>query len=246
MTNPSALITGASRGIGYGIAHRLAERGYSLTIAARDTERLAAAATAMRAAGAPEVHEVAGDLADEGYLATLVNAHADNFGRMDVLVLNAGAGSAGELAEFHPKRFDKQVALNLRAPFVLLQEAIPLLRKAAAEDPVRGAKVLALASITGVYAEPELSAYGATKAALMSLIRSVNREEASKGIRATALAPAYVDTDMAEFKHEVIPPTEMISVADLVELADACLRLTARSTVQEIVVARSSSDGYRA
>ena len=148
---------------------------------------------------------MAGDVASETYLGQLVDAHAAAFGKVDVLVLNAGVGSAGALADFHPRRFDKQITLNLRAPFVLLQQALPLLRQAAAEAPGRGAKVVALASITGRYAEPELAVYGATKAALMSLVRSVNREESERGVCATAIAPAYVDTDMAAFIHERDP-----------------------------------------
>ncbi len=246
MSRPSALVTGASRGIGLGIALRLAVRGYGLTIAARDQERLESVGEDLRAAGAPDVHALAGDIADESYLVDLVAAHAGRFDTVDALILNAGVGSAGALADFHPRRFDKQVTLNLRAPFVLLQQAMPLLRKAAAAHPARGAKVVALSSITGVYAEPDLAAYGATKAALMSLIRSVNREEAGNGVCATAISPAYVDTDMAVYVHERIRAEEMLEVADVVEMVDACLRLSARAAVPEIVMARSSSDGLRA
>ncbi|WP_032368313.1 SDR family NAD(P)-dependent oxidoreductase [Rhodococcoides fascians] len=243
MSKLSAVVTGASRGIGLGIATRLAERGYDLTIAARDETRLAAVAKDLRASGGGVVQIAPGDIADEAYLEALIGLHANRFDSLNALILNAGVGSAGMLADFHPKRFDKQMTLNLRAPFVLLQQALPLLRAAAADDQ-RGSKVIALASITGRYAESELAVYGAAKAGLMSLCRSVNREEAANGVTATAFAPAYVDTDMAEFKHDVIAPKDMISVADLVELADVCLRLSRRSIVSEIVVARSNSHGY--
>jgi len=246
MTSQSALVTGASRGIGLGVATRLAHRGYALTVAARDPDRLDSVAGQLRAAGAPDVQALAGDIADEGYLIDLVQAHAVRFDKVDALVLNAGVGSAGALAGFHPRRFDKQVTLNLRAPYVLLQQALPHLRKAAAASPAGGAKVVALSSITGVYAEPDLAAYGATKAALMSLVRSVNREEAGNGVCATAICPAYVDTDMASYVHERIPAEDMIAVADVVELVDACLRLSARVAVPEIVMARSRSDGHGA
>lgn len=246
MSTPSALVTGGSRGIGLGIATSLARRGYGLTVAARDPERLASVAEQLRAAGAPEVIDLAGDIADESYLDALVEAHGARFETVDALVLNAGVGSAGALADFHPRRFDKQVTLNLRAPFVLLQRAMPLLRKAAAANPARGAKVVALSSITGVYAEPDLAVYGATKAALMSLIRSVNREEAGNGVCGTAICPAYVDTDMAAYVHDRIPAEEMLEVADVVEMVDACLRLSARAAVPEIVMARSSSEGHGA
>jgi len=242
----SALVTGASRGIGLGIATRLASRGYALTVAARDPQRLDSVAEQLRIAGSPDVQALAGDIADEGYLCDLVRTHAARYATVDALVLNAGVGSGGALADFHPRRFDKQLTLNLRAPYVLLQQGLPLLRKAAVATPSGGAKVIALSSITGVYAEPELAVYGATKAALMSLVRSVNREEASNGVTATAICPAYVDTDMAAYVHERIPAEDMIAVADVVEVVDACLRLSARATVSEIVMARSRSDGHGA
>jgi 3-oxoacyl-[acyl-carrier protein] reductase len=246
MNTPSALVTGASRGIGHGIATRLARQGHALTIAARDPERLESVAEQLRSDGAPDVQAFAGDIGNEAYLDDLVAAHAERFETLDVLILNAGVGSAGPLGDFHPRRFDKQVTVNLRAPFVLLQRALPLLRKAAAANPTRGAKVIALSSITGVYAEPDLAVYGATKAALMSLIRSVNREEGSVGVCATAISPAYVDTDMAAYVHERIPAETMLEVGDVVEMVDACLRLSARATVPEIVMARSISDGHGA
>ena len=242
MSSRSALITGASRGIGLGIATRLAEQGYGLTLGAREPERLESVARRLRNAGAPEVQAVAGDIANEAYLGDLVAAHAARFDLLDALILNAGVGSAGPLAEFHPRRFDKQVIVNLRAPFVLLQQAMPLLRRTAAERPARGAKVVALCSITGVYAEPDLAVYGATKAALTSLVRSVNREESGNGV----CAPAYVDTDMAAYVHERIPAETMLEVGDVVAIVDACLHLSARAAVAQIVMARSSSNGHQA
>jgi 3-oxoacyl-[acyl-carrier protein] reductase len=242
----SALVTGASRGIGLGIATRLAERGHRLTVAARDADRLAAVAARLHELGSPEVQALAGDVADERHLGELMAAHGERFGSLDALVLNAGVGSAGPIEEFHPRRFDKLVTLNLRAPFVLLQHALPLLRTAAAHRPDRGAKVVAVCSITGVYAEPELAVYGATKAALSSLVRSVNREESAAGVCATAICPAYVDTDMASYVHDRIPPETMLEVADVVAMVDACLSLSSRATVPEVVLARASTDGHRA
>ncbi|MHA4853773.1 SDR family NAD(P)-dependent oxidoreductase [Rhodococcus sp. MSC1_016] len=242
----SALITGASRGIGRGIATRLAEAGYGLTLSARDAERLEVVAAELRAAGAKEVVVVAGDLADEASAGRVVTAHADTFGSLNALVLNAGVGTAGPIGEFPMRRFAKSVDVNLRAPFSLLQQALPMLRTAATENPAKGAKVIALASITGVYAEAGLAVYGATKAALMSLVETLNVEESGNGVSATALAPAFVDTDMSAWTHDKIPPESMIEVNDIVELVDALLRLSSRAVVPKIVVGRAGTDGYRA
>jgi 3-oxoacyl-[acyl-carrier protein] reductase len=237
----SVLITGASRGIGLGMAERLAGRGWGLTIAGRDGARLSHVVELLRARGAADVIGMPGDILNDDYLTSLVTAHREHFTTMDAVIINAGSGSSGKLANFHLKRFDKQIATNLRSAFVLVQLCLPALRAAANSGGLYGAKVIAMASLTGLQAEPELAAYGAAKAGLIALCRSLNAEENCNGITATAIAPGYVDTDMAEYKREVLPPQDMIAVSDVVELVDACLRLTRRSVVAEIAIARSGT-----
>ncbi|MFF2084547.1 SDR family NAD(P)-dependent oxidoreductase [Nocardia sp. NPDC058176] len=242
----TALISGASRGIGLGIANQLAQQGYSLTITARDAVRLDAVAVDLRAAGAPEVVTVAADMADEDGVGRVLGAHADRFASMSALVLNAGVGTAGTFAESSMRRFDKTFAVNVRAPVQLIQGALPLLRAGAAAEPERGAKVIALASIAGVYAEAGLSVYGAAKAALISLLATLNAEESTHGVTATSIAPGYVDTEMSAWIHDRIPPDRMIAVNDVVEMVDSLLRLSARAVVPNIVMSRAGSDAYRA
>lgn len=245
MTN-SALVTGASRGIGLGIARRLADQGYALTVTARDQARLDAVAEDLRAAGAPDVVAVAADMADPAATHALAAAHEQRFGSLRALILNAGVGTAGPIGEFPMRRFDKTVAVNLAAPFALLQHALPLLRKGAAENPGRGAKVVAVSSITGVYAEANLAVYGATKAALLSLVETLNAEESANGVAASAIAPAYVDTDMSEWTKDRIPADTMLTVNDVVELVDAVLRLSNRAVLSKMVLSRAGASGYGA
>jgi 3-oxoacyl-[acyl-carrier protein] reductase len=242
----SALVTGASRGIGLGVAMRLAEQGYGLTISARGEERLEKAAAQLREAGAAEVRAIAADLADPEAAAQVVAAHEKSFGTMRALILNAGVGTAGAIAEFPAHRFDKTLAVNLAAPFALLQSSLPLLRAAAAADPGRGAKVVALSSITGVYAEAGLAAYGATKAALISLVETLNLEESGNGVSASAIAPAYVDTDMSDWIKEKIPAETMLEVNDVVELVDALLKLSSRAVLPRLVLSRAGASMYEA
>lgn len=242
----SALVTGASRGIGLGIATRLAEHGYMLTITARDAERLEAVAKQLRDAGSPEVRTVAADLADPATPEMLAGAHRDAFGSMKALILNAGVGTAGTIAEFPARRFDKTVAVNLNAPFALIQASLPLLRAHAESDRRRGAKIVALSSITGVYAEAGLAAYGATKAALISLIETLNAEESGNGISASALAPGYVDTDMSDWIKDRIPAETMIEVDDVVEIVDALLKVSSRVVVPKLVLGRAGASPYGA
>jgi NAD(P)-dependent dehydrogenase (short-subunit alcohol dehydrogenase family) len=242
----SALITGASRGIGRGIALALAARGWQLTLVARDPARLAGAAAEASAAGAARVEQVAIDLAAPDAAATAVVAHAAAYDGLDALVLAAGVGSAAPVGGYPMSRYDKQFALNTRAPFVLISQALPMLREAAARNPGRGARIIALASIGGVHAEPSLAVYGATKAALLALCRGVNAEESAGGVTATALAPGYVDTDMSAWVHDAVPPATMIPVADIVTTVTGLLDLSPRSVINEIVISRAGTAGHPA
>jgi short-subunit dehydrogenase len=238
----SAIVTGASRGIGLGIAQALARRRYGLTVTARDADRLAVVADELRGLGASNVVVVAGDAADEDLPATLVAAHQDAYGSMTALVLNAGVGTAGPVESFPMHRFDKTFHVNVRAPFALLQASLPLLR-ATAVGSARGAKVIALSSIAGVHAEAGLAAYSASKAAVASLVQAVNGEESGNGVTATAIAPGFVETDMSAWVTDRIPADEMIPVDDIVTIVEGLLDLSSRSVVPIVVVGRAGNPG---
>lgn len=242
----TAVVTGASRGIGRGIALRLAAEGWALLVTARDPDRLEAARDELLAAGAADVRTVAADLADDAGVQGIVDAVADWTDRVDALVLSAGVGTAGPVATLPMARYDKTFAVDVRAPFLLLQGLLPRLRAAAEANAQGGARVIALASIAGVHAEPGLAAYGAAKAALISLIETFNAEESGGGVSATAISPGYVDTDMSAWTRGTVPQEQMIPVDDIVELATGLLRLSARSVVPNVVVGRAGGDGRRA
>lgn len=240
----SALVTGASRGIGHGIAVSLAERGFGITITSRTADDLHRVRGELLEAGAPQVIVRAADMADRKALPALVEAHGAEFGSMTALVVNAGVGTAGSVASFDMTRFDKTIEVNLTSAMVLIQNAIPLLRRAAEDDPVNGAKIIGLSSITGAYAERGLAVYGASKAALLSLLETVNLEESRNGITATALAPAYVDTDMAAWVADRVPTESMIPVSDVVRLVSTLLELSANTVISRVVLARKATSGY--
>ncbi|MFF7945187.1 SDR family NAD(P)-dependent oxidoreductase [Nocardia gamkensis] len=242
----TALISGATRGIGLGIANRLAQQGYSLTITARDAARLEEVATGLRTAGATDIVTVAADMSDSDSVEQTLTQHQDRFGTLSALILNAGVGTSGALADASMRRFDKTLTVNLRAPVQLIQGALPMLRAGAAAEPDCGAKVIGLASITGVYAEAGLSVYGATKAALISLIATLNAEESGNGVTGTTIAPGYVDTEMTAWIHDRIPPDRMLAVSDVVEVVHSILRLSSRAVIPNIVMSRAGTAGYHA
>ncbi|MGB3371716.1 MAG: SDR family oxidoreductase, partial [Rhodococcus sp. (in: high G+C Gram-positive bacteria)] len=144
-------------------------------------------------------------------------------------------------ADYPMRRFDKTLDVNFRAPFQVLQNSIPLLRRGVEENPDGGAKVIALASMAGVYSEAGLAVYGATKAAMLSLVETLNAEESGNGISGTSIAPGYVDTDMSDWTKDKIPADTMIRVGDIVELAASVLRLSSRAVVPRLVVTRAGA-----
>jgi NAD(P)-dependent dehydrogenase (short-subunit alcohol dehydrogenase family) len=224
----------------------LARQGFGLTVTARDPARLDELAAELQELGAADIVVHAGDAADADLPAQLAAAHREAFGSMSALVLNAGVGTAGDIGSYPMSRFDKTMAVNVRAPFGLLQECLPLLRSGAEADPSRGARVIALASIAGVYAEAGLAAYGASKAAVVSLVEALNAEESGNGVTATAIAPGFVDTDMAAWVTDRIPAEAMIPVADIVTIVNGLLDLSARSVVPLMIVNRAGASGRSA
>jgi 3-oxoacyl-[acyl-carrier protein] reductase len=223
----TALVTGGSSGIGLAIARALRREGYELTLAARKLERLQAAGAELGAAIAQA------DVSKEDECSRLVAAHAERFGRLDVLVNSAGVGIAGRIGDTPTKHWRLQQAVNLDATFLVTKEALPLLRES------RG-YVVNLASVAGTIAAPGLAAYGAGKAGVIALTRSLVREEADTGVRATAVCPGFVDTPMATWTG--IPAEDLIQPEDCAELVLALLRLSPAARVPVLVIERSDAD----
>ncbi|WP_280334778.1 SDR family oxidoreductase [Nocardia wallacei] len=242
----SALITGGSRGIGAEIARRLAREGYKLTLAARTADLLHQTAQQLQAETGTDITAAPVDLNDPDQIQTLIDTHDNRYGRLDLLVSNAGTGTVGPLADMPAKTYNRMLDINLRAPIALIQYALPLLRKTARHNPDRGARIIAIASIAGVAAEAGLAAYGASKAALISLCESITLEESPDRVSATAISPGYVDTDMTRWQRHRINPSEMITPADIAELALAVSRLSPNAAIPNIVISRTGSQIWRA
>ena len=239
MTQRAAIVTGASSGIGLAIAHMLGEEGHALTVAARRPEKLTAAADELREQGY-EVEEVAGNMADEDAIREVVSRHRERFGRLDVLINNAGVGIGAAVAEQQTKRIDMQLDINLRAIILFYRECAEMLRAAAAEH--RNALVVNTSSISGKSGQAWLSVYSATKAAVIGYTQAMNKELSTEGIKSTALCPAFVDTPMTDFVKGQVSPEEMIQVSDISEAVRYLLKLTPGCLVPEIVFQRPGED----
>jgi short-subunit dehydrogenase len=235
MPNRAAIVTGASRGIGLALAETLADEGYALTVSARKPETLEAAAEHLRERGA-EVEAVPANLADADAAAEVVGRHRDRFGRLDVLVNNAGVGIGATATDHQTKHVELQLDVNLRAIILFYRESIELLRAAGAEHG--SALVVNLASLAGKSPQPWLSVYSATKAAVVAYTVAMNKELANDGVKSVAFCPGFVDTDMADFIKDTVPAETMLKTSDIAEALKFMLRVSPACLVSEIVFQR--------
>ena len=235
MPERAAIVTGASRGIGLALATALADDGYGITMTARKPELLEQSADALRAQGA-NVEHIAANLADEEAVHAVVTRHREAFGRLDVLVNNAGVGVGAAVDEHRTKQVDLQLDVNIRAIVLFYRECAELLRAAGAEH--RNALVVNMASIAGKSPQPWLSVYSATKAAVVAYTNAMNKELNAAGVKSVAFCPGFVDTDMSEFVKASIPAEDMLRTDDMTEALRFVLRVSPNCVIPEIVFQR--------
>jgi short-subunit dehydrogenase len=235
MADRAALVTGASRGIGLALAEALGEAGFGLTLTARKPDTLEQAAQDLSGKGY-EVEFRAANMADEEAIRAVVERHRERYGRLDVLVNNAGVGIGAAAAEHQSKHIDLQLDVNLRAIILFYRECLDMLRAAGAEH--RQALVVNLASIAGKSPSPWLSVYSATKAAVVAYTQAMNKELGADGIKSTAFCPGFVDTDMTEFVRGTVSQEEMLKTSDIAEALRFLLRVSPACVIPEVIFQR--------
>ncbi len=187
-----SLVTGGGRGLGCGIAQALAEAGSDLFITARSQEQLTQSAAAIASRTGVRVEVFQADLTEPGAPAALVDEALRRFGRLDVLVNNAGMNVRKPFLEMTPEDYSRVMDLNLKAVFFTSQGAA---REMAARG---GGRIINLASLTSVIGIAGISAYGASKGGVLALTKALAVELAPLDITVNAVAPGYVRTEMTE------------------------------------------------
>ncbi len=216
----TALVTGASRGIGASIARALDRAGARVALAARTGEQLRAVAAGLH--HEPVVIEA--DLADPDCPARLAKEASAQLGGIDVLVNNAALAARLPVEELDAALVDRLYAVNVRAPLLLIAALVPSMRTRSSGS------IINLSSVSGVVGTPRRSAYAATKGAIDAATRSLAMELGPHGIRVNSVAPGVVDTDLWA-KNKAIP-----GVVEQVEAQTPLRRWSVPEDIADVVV----------
>ena len=183
------VITGASSGIGYALAYEFASRGARIVMGARSEDKLRSIAEDLAARGTQAVYEPT-DVTREEDCRRLVAKAVSSFGRIDVLVNNAGITRDGLMMRMSEQQWDMVINVNLKSAFNFIHAVTPVMMKQ------KSGSIINMASVVGVSGNAGQCNYSASKAGLIGLAKSIAKELGPRGIRANAIAPGFIITDM--------------------------------------------------
>jgi len=229
-----AIVTGAGRGIGRAISIALAQEAATVVLAARSNDTLQEAADRVTQAGG-KAHVVVTELTDEQSIKALVKNTGKTFGRLDVLINNAGITHSARLEETATEDWERLMWVNARAPFILCREALALLRKS------RAGYIVNIASVVGVKGYPLQSAYTSSKHALRGMTISLSEELRGSNIRVHLLCPGGVDTDMVARVRPDIPKDELIKPDEIAELVVYLVTHEGNAVIDELHIRRATA-----
>ena len=227
-----AIVTGGSRGIGRAICVALAQEGAALVLAARSAAGLEEAAELIRQAGGT-AEPVVTELSDEDSIRNLVRVTRERFGRLDILINNAGITHSARLEETRTEDLDRCWTINARAPFILCREALPLLRQA------KAGFIVNISSVVGVKGYAAQSAYTASKHALRGMTISLAEELRDTGIRVHVICPGGVDTDMVGNVRPDIRKEDLIRPNEIAELVLYLVTREGNAVMDELHIRRA-------
>ena len=231
LKNKTAIITGASKGIGKAIALTLAEQGANVTISARSEKLLQGVAAEIEKRGG-KAHIFCGDMRYEQDIKAMIVATVEAFGGIDVLVNNAGLGHFAPVADLTTAQWDEMFDLNTRGVFLATREALPHLRKAGESA------VINVASLAGKNAFVGGGGYAATKHALLAFSRCLMLEERKNGLRVLAICPGSVATEFSQQSPE--KKARIIQSQDVANSILHMLKLPQNAMVSEIDIRPSN------
>ncbi len=238
LTGQLALITGASRGIGAAIAERLAAAGAEVLLTGRSERALEALVERIRVAGGMAAYRVT-DFGDPDAVAALIETVRAEYGRLDVLVNNAGIAESIALTETSLEAWDRHMAVNVRAPFMLSTRLVDLLERST--NPV----IVNIGSVVSYKGYPNQGAYTASKHAVLGLSKVLAKELHSRNIRVHTVSPGGVSTDMIREVRPDIDPSDLMAPEEIAETILFLVLMRGNAVIDEVVLRRRKSEPWR-
>lgn len=229
-----AIVTGASRGIGRSIALLLARRGAGVALAARSDHELKLVRQEIEAAGGKAGCFVT-DMGDEDAAVALVRDVVTQFGRLDIVINNAGMGIFKPLVDTTTAEWDAIMRVNARGPFILCREAIPYLAQQTRSY------IINISSVVGVKGYPNQAAYTASKHALMGMSKSLAKEVQKAGIRVHAICPGGVETHLVASARPDLDPSVLMQPEEIAEAVLFLITRTGNAVIDELSMRRDAS-----
>jgi len=229
----TAIITGASSGIGRSIAMQLAKMDYALAVTGRNEENLIRLKALVEAEGS-ECLTLVADLCKEDAAKWIVEKTMDPFGQIDVLVNNAGIAQYAPISETDAEMWDLIFKVNVRAPFLLCKEAVPLLKKS--KNPF----IINIASVVGFKGYVGQAAYTSSKHALTGFTKVLAKEVQKEGIRVHLISPGGVNTAMATAMRPDIDTKDLILPEEIAELIEFLVTRKGKGTIDHFYIRRNN------
>ena len=217
----TAIVTGGGTGIGAATARRFATEGARVVLTGRRTEPIEAVAGEIGGLA------IAGDASDPAHVAEVVAATLDLYGRLDIVVANAGLGFGGRAGEVTDERWERTIAVNLTGEFLIVRDALPSLVE-------RRGSIILVSSVSAFVSSRASAAYVASKAALIGLARSLAVDYGPIGVRANAICPGWVRTPIGDRAVGQLAQTKGIALDDAYDLATAHVPLRRPAEPEEI------------
>jgi len=237
LKNLTALVTGAGRGIGRAMALALAEAGVRVLVTGRTAETLADLAQEINGSGGCCDFAVA-DLADPQVPAQLVEKTVARFAQLDILINNAGILPPAPVSEISIADWDRVMAVNARAPFLLCQAALPHLRRS------RRGSIIQISSVAGERGYPNQGAYTASKHALVGFSKVLAQEVRPDGIRVHTILPGGVDTDMTAGINTGMAADELMRADEIADMVMFLLTRRGNAMIDAVRIRRSTGDPW--
>lgn len=238
LNNRVALITGAGGGIGSAVAVKLAKLGADVVLfGGNNLSKLEKTANSVRQLG-KKAEIIAGDLTDVSFIESGFNKALELFGKIDILINNAGMALNCPFEDTSIETFDKIMAINVRTPYALTQKALPYLKKS------DRASIINIASVVSHAGYPNQSAYTASKHALLGFTKSLASEVYKDGIRVHAISPGGVYTDMVKVSRPDLSPDGMIMPEDIADIVEFFLKNRNNAVIDEVLVHRLGKEPF--